>query len=357
MVASPPLTVDKTVKKVMEFQEAIKKIIEGHPLTSEEMTQAMRTLMTGQATPAQIGGFLVGLRMRGETVTEISAAASVMRELSTKVNVSAEHLVDTCGTGGDASGTFNISTASAFVAAASGARVAKHGNRSISSKSGSADVLETAGMNLTITPEQVAECIDTLGIGFLFAQRHHSAMGHASAPRRELGIRTIFNLLGPMSNPANAPCQVLGVFSRHWVRPMAEVLHNLGSRHVMVVHAEDGLDEISIATPTHIAELCDGSLTEYTFEPEDVGLTRAASLDSLKVNTAQESLAMIQQVLAGEPGAARDIVCLNAGAAIYVAGLAASHAEGVSKAQQAIDSGAAAQRLQQLIDLTNSFQS
>ncbi|MBU0654729.1 MAG: anthranilate phosphoribosyltransferase [Gammaproteobacteria bacterium] len=341
----------------MEFQEAIKKIIEGHPLTAEEMTQAMRTLMTGQATPAQIGGFLVGLRMRGETVTEISAAASVMRELSTKVNVSPEHLVDTCGTGGDASGTFNISTASAFVAAASGARVAKHGNRSISSKSGSADVLETAGMNLTITPEQVAECIDTLGIGFLFAQRHHSAMGHASAPRRELGIRTIFNLLGPMSNPANAPCQVLGVFSRHWVRPMAEVLHNLGSRHVMVVHAEDGLDEISIASSTHIAELCDGSLTEYTFEPEDVGLTRAASLDGLKVNTAQESLAMIQQVLAGEPGAARDIVCLNAGAAIYVAGLAASHAEGVSKAQQAIDSGAAAQRLQQLIDLTNSFQS
>lgn len=339
----------------MELQSYIRKITEHGSLSAEEMTEAMRTIMTGNATPAQIGGFLIGLRMRGETVTEISAAASVMRELSTKVHVSPEHLVDTCGTGGDSSGTFNISTASAFVAAAAGARVAKHGNRSISSKSGSADVLEAAGVNLDISPEQVAECINRLGIGFLFAQRHHSAMGHASAPRRELGVRTLFNLLGPMSNPANAPHQVLGVFSRHWVRPMAEVLQTLGSRHVMVVHADDGLDEISIAAPTHVAELCDGVLTEYTFEPEDVGLHRASSLDSLRVNTAEESLAMIRQVLAGVPGAARDIVCLNAGAAIYVAGLAESHAAGVAKAQQVIDSGVAAERLQQLVDLTNSY--
>lgn len=352
----PRYTVEQnTDKDIMEFQNIIKKVVEHQHLTMKEMTQAMRTIMTGEATPAQVGGFLVGLRMRGETVTEISAAAQVMRELATKVDISPEYLVDTCGTGGDASGTFNISTASAFVAAAAGARVAKHGNRSISSKSGSADVLEAAGVNLALTPEQVAECIHRLGIGFLFAQRHHAAMGHASAPRRELGIRTLFNLLGPMSNPANAPNQVLGVFSRHWVRPMAEVLHNLGSRHVMVVHAADGLDEISIADSTHVAELCDGTLTEYTFEPEDAGLQRVGSLDGLRVNNAEESLAMVRQVLAGTPGAARDIVCLNAGAAIYVSGKAESHAAGVAKAQQTIDSGAAAEHLQQLIDLTNSF--
>lgn len=338
----------------MELQNFIRKITENSSFSKEEMIAAMRIIMTGQATPAQIGGFLIGLRMRGETVTEISAAASVMRELSTRVEVSPEHLVDTCGTGGDSSGTFNISTASAFVAAAAGARVAKHGNRSISSKSGSADVLEAAGVNLNITPAQVAECINTLGVGFLFAQKHHSAMGHASAPRRELGVRTIFNLLGPMSNPANAPNQVLGVFDQHWVRPMAEVLKTLGSHHVMVVHAADGLDEISTAALTFVAELKDGVITEYTMQPEDVGLQQS-SLDSIRVETAQESLQLIQGVFAGEQGTARDIVCLNAGAAIYVAGLADSHAAGVAKAQQVLDSGAAAVRLQQLIDLTKSF--
>lgn len=338
----------------MEFQDAIKKIIDNQPLTAEEMTQAMRTLMTGQATPAQIGGFLVGLRMRGETVTEISAAAGVMRELSTHVEVSNDHLVDTCGTGGDSSGTFNISTASTFVVAAAGGRVAKHGNRSVSSKSGSADVLEAAGVNLNITPEQVAKCINEVGVGFLFAQLHHSAMKHAIGPRRELGTRTIFNLLGPLTNPAGAPNQVLGVFSKQWVRPMAEVLQTLGSNHVMVVHAEDGLDEISIASPTFVAELKDGEIREYTISPEDFGL-KTASLDDIRVATAEESLTMVKDVLSGQQGTARDIVCLNSGAAIYVAGLADSHADGVNKAQQAIDSGAAAQRLQQLIDLTNSF--
>lgn len=339
----------------MELQNVIRKITENGLLSAEEMTAAMQTIMTGGATPAQIGGFLIGLRMRGETVTEISAAAQVMRSLATKVHVSPEHLVDTCGTGGDASGTFNISTASALVAAAAGARVAKHGNRSISSKSGSADVLEAAGVNLAITPEQVAQCIDELGVGFLFAHRHHAAMGHASAPRRELGVRTIFNLLGPMSNPANAPNQVLGVFAKQWVRPMAEVLQTLGSRHVMVVHAEDGLDEISIASPTHVAELKDGVISEYNIQPEDFGLTRA-SLDGIRVETPDASLSLIRQVLAGEAGVARDIVCLNAGAAIYVAGLAASHAAGVQQAQQAIDSGAAAARLAQLVTLTNQFE-
>ena len=338
----------------MELQKYIRKITENGSFSTEEMTDAMRTIMTGQATPAQIGGFLIGLRMRGETVTEISAAASVMRELATRVEVSPEHLVDTCGTGGDSSGTFNISTASAFVAAAAGARVAKHGNRSISSKSGSADVLEAAGVNLNITPEQVAECINTLGVGFLFAQKHHSAMKHAIGVRRELGVRTIFNVLGPLTNPANAPSQVLGVFSQQWVRPLAEVLKNLGSQHVMVVHAADGLDEISTAAMTFVAELKDGVITEYTIQPEDFGLP-TSSLDSVRVETAQESLQLIQRVFAGEQGTARDIVCLNAGAAIYVAGLADSHAAGVATAQQVLDSGAAAERLQQLIDLTKSF--
>ncbi|MEN9500820.1 MAG: anthranilate phosphoribosyltransferase [Pseudomonadota bacterium] len=339
----------------MELQPIIRKIIAQESLSAAEMTHAMHTIMTGQATPAQIGGVLVGLRMRGETVTEISAAASVMRELSTKVSVNSEHLVDTCGTGGDSSGTFNISTASAFVTAAAGAHVAKHGNRSVSSKSGSADVLEAAGVNLNLTSPQVAQCIEQVGVGFLFAQLHHSAMKHAIAPRRELGVRTIFNLLGPLTNPANAPNQILGVFAKEWVRPMAEVLQTLGSRHVMVVHAADGLDEISISSPTFVAELKDGTVREYTIQPEDFGLTRA-SLDSLRVPDATSSFALIQRVLAGESGAARDIVCLNAGAAIYVAGLADTHAAGIAKAQVTIDSGVAAQRLQALVALTNTFQ-
>ena len=339
----------------MELQPIIRKIIAQESLSAAEMTHAIHTIMTGQATPAQIGGVLVGLRMRGETVTEISAAASVMRELSTKVSVNSEHLVDTCGTGGDSSGTFNISTASAFVTAAAGAHVAKHGNRSVSSKSGSADVLEAAGVNLNLTSPQVAQCVEQVGVGFLFAQLHHSAMKHAIAPRRELGVRTIFNLLGPLTNPANAPNQILGVFAKEWVRPMAEVLQTLGSRHVMVVHAADGLDEISISSPTFGAELKDGTVREYTIQPEDFGLTRA-SLDSLRVPDATSSFALIQRVLAGESGAARDIVCLNAGAAIYVAGLADTHAAGIAKAQVAIDSGVAAQRLQALVALTNTFQ-
>ena len=338
----------------MEFQSAIKKIIANQPFTAEEMRQVMRSIMTGEATPAQIGGFLIGLRIRGETVTAISAAASVMRELSTRIDVDPTFLVDTCGTGGDSSGTFNISTASAFVVAAAGGRVAKHGNRSVSSKSGSADVLEAAGVNLNLTPTQVTQCINELGIGFLFAQLQHSAMKHAIGPRRELGVRTIFNLLGPLTNPATAPNQVLGVFDKEWVKPMAEVLQSLGSRHVMVVHAHDGLDEISIATPTSVAELKEGQIHEYVLQPEDFALPRA-SLDEIKVHNAQESLALIRRVLAGEKNTARNIVCLNAGAAIYVAGLANSHAEGIEKAQHALDSGEALKLMHQLMDLTNRF--
>ena len=239
----------------MDIATAIARVVEQRDLTASEMESVMRSIMTGQATPAQIGGFLVGLRMKGETVDEIAAAAKVMRELATRVDVGGPHLVDTCGTGGDGASTFNISTASAIVTAAAGGRVAKHGNRSVSSSSGSADVLETAGVKLDLTPAQVAACIDQVGVGFLFAPQHHSAMKHAIGPRKEMRVRTLFNLLGPLTNPAGAPNQVLGVFSPDWVEPLAQVLKQLGSEHVLVVHAEDGLDEISIAAPTRVAEL------------------------------------------------------------------------------------------------------
>lgn len=338
----------------MEFQQYVRKITENQTLSREEMTDAMRTIMTGQATPAQIGGFLIGLRMRGETVDEISAAASVMRELSTKVEVTTDHLVDTCGTGGDASGTFNISTASAIVTAAAGGRVAKHGNRSVSSKSGSADVLEAAGVNLDITPEQVGECINQIGVGFLFAQKHHSAMRHAIGPRKELGVRTIFNVLGPLTNPAGAPNQVLGVFGREWVKPLAQVLQALGSQHVMVVHAEIGLDEISMDGATHIAELKDGQINEYTITPEAFGMSND-SLDSIRVDTAEESLAMIRDALSGNAGAAQNIIALNAGAAIYTAGLADSHEAGVKKALTVMNDGSALAKLDALVTMTQSM--
>jgi len=339
------------VNVVMDMQSAIKAVTERRNLSAEEMTTVMRLIMTGEATPAQIGGFLVGLRMKGETIDEVAAAASVMRELSTRVDVEKEHLVDTCGTGGDSSGSFNISTASAFVVAAAGARVAKHGNRSISSKSGSADVLEAAGVNLQLTPEQVAECVNAIGVGFMFAPMHHSAMKHAIGPRKEMAVRTIFNVLGPLTNPAGAPNQVLGVFSKDWVVPLAEVLKRLGSEHVLVVNAEDGLDEISIGSPTTVAELKDGKVKSYTIQPEDFGMQRA-DLSSIRAVDAQDSLKIINAVLANQPSPARDIVCLNAGAAIYVAGLTASLAEGVKRAAEVIAEGKAAEKLQQLVAKT-----
>ena len=339
----------------MEMPQAISRVIARHDLSSEEMSSVMRTIMTGNATPAQIGGFLIGLRMKGETVTEIAAAATVMRELAARVDTgSGAHLVDTCGTGGDASGTFNISTASAFVAAAAGARVAKHGNRSVSSKSGSADVLEAAGVNLGLTPLQVAECIESVGVGFMFAPAHHGAMKHAIGPRREMGVRTIFNVLGPLTNPAGAPNQVLGVFSEDLLEPMARVLQQLGSRHVLVVHARDGLDEISIGEKTEIAELKDGAIRRYSIHPEEFGMRRAP-ISKLTVATAQESLSIIRGVLEDSPGPARDIVQLNAGAAVYAAGLANSLAEGIGKAGEAISSGEARNRLDKLVVLTQSF--
>ena len=335
------------------MQSAIKAVTERRDLSAEEMSATMRLIMTGEATPAQVGGFLIGLRMKGETIDEIAAAAGVMRELASKVEVDRDHLVDTCGTGGDASGSFNISTASAIVVAAAGGRVAKHGNRSISSKSGSADVLETAGVNLEISPQQVAECVNEIGVGFMFAPLHHSAMKHAIGPRREMAVRTIFNVLGPLTNPAGAPNQVLGVFSKDLVEPLAHVLKRLGSEHVLVVHAEDGMDEISIATPTFVAELSGGEVKTYIIQPEDFGMSRA-DLEQIRAKDSAHSLEIIKNVFNNTDGPAKDIVCLNAGAAIYAAGLTASLAEGVTKAQQAIASGSVAEKLEQLIVKTNA---
>ena len=336
------------------MQQAIKAVTEQRDLTAEEMNATMRLIMTGEATPAQVGGFLVGLRMKGESIDEITAAASVMRDLASKVDVDKNHLVDTCGTGGDSSGSFNISTASALVVAAAGGKVAKHGNRSISSKSGSADVLETAGVNLEISAEQVAECVNEIGVGFMFAPLHHSAMKHAIGPRREMAVRTIFNVLGPLTNPAGAPNQVLGVFSKDLVEPLAHVLKRLGSEHVLVVHAEDGMDEISIASPTFVAELKDGVVSSYTIQPEDFSMSRA-DLQQIRATDSAHSLEIIKAVFDNTEGPAKDIVCLNAGAAIYVAGLATSLASGVKRAQEVIASGAVNEKLQQLIVKTNSY--
>lgn len=337
----------------MDMQAAIRAVTEGHNLTATEMQSVMRQIMTGQATPAQVGGFLVGLRMKGETVDEIAAAAGVMRGLATQVNVSGPHLVDTCGTGGDGASTFNISTASALVAAAAGARVAKHGNRSVSSRSGSADVLEAAGVRLDLTPEQVATCIERAGVGFLFAPRHHDAMKHAIGPRKEMGVRTVFNLLGPLTNPAGAPNQVLGVFSVRWVEPLAEVLKQLGSEHVLVVHAEDGLDEISIGAPTRVAELKDGSITVYTITPEQFGLQRAG-VTELAVKDAGQSLAVIQGVLDNTPGPARDIVLLNAGAAVYAAGVTETLGAGITRSAEVLANGRARAVLATLVEVSNA---
>lgn len=331
----------------MNIQQAIRAVTEGRDLTSDEMIAVMRQVMTGEATDAQIGGLLIGLRMKGETVDEVVGAATVMRELSTRVEVDVDHLVDTCGTGGDASGTFNISTAAALVAAGAGAHVAKHGNRSVSSSSGSADVLEAAGVNLDLTAEQVGTCIEQAGIGFLFAPAHHKAMKYAIGPRKEMAVRTIFNVLGPLTNPAGAPNQVIGVFADDWVEHIARVLGELGSRHVMVVHAADGLDEISIGAETHVAEYRDGRIESYTIQPEDFGMQRA-DLDAIRVDSVEASLDMIRSALAGEPGPASDIVALNAGAAIHVAGIADSLADGVQRAQAAMREGAAQRHLDEL---------
>ncbi|WP_043363928.1 anthranilate phosphoribosyltransferase [Methyloversatilis discipulorum] len=336
-------------------KQALERVIEHREIFRDEMTALMRQIMTGEVSPTLIAAILIGLRVKKETVGEIAAAAMVMRELSMKVPVdNTQTLVDTCGTGGDGAHTFNISTASMFVAAAAGARVAKHGGRASSSQSGSADVLEALGVNLNLTPAQVSTCIEQVGVGFMFAPNHHSAMKHAAPVRRELGVRTMFNILGPLTNPAGAANQVMGVFHADLVGILARVLKELGSRNVMVVHGRDGLDELSISGDTFVGELRDGEVKEYTVHPSDFGLTVHA-LDTLRVADVQASRDMLLAALDGTLAPARDIVLLNAGASLYVSGVADSLRDGVDRAREAIESGAARQRLDKLVELSRSF--
>jgi anthranilate phosphoribosyltransferase len=339
----------------MDIKQALDVVVLGKNLSASEMRDVMRQIMTGNATEAQIGGFLVALRMKGESIEEIAGAVEVMRELVTGVKVSGDGLVDIVGTGGDESNLFNVSTASTFVVAAAGGSVAKHGNRSVSSNSGAADVLEAAGVNLNLSPDQVALCVQELGVGFMFAPAHHSAMKHAIGPRRELGLRTIFNILGPMTNPAGVTRQLIGVYDQALCKLMAEVLGRLGAEHIMVVHSADGLDEISLAAETAVAEYKDGAVREYSIAPEDFMLERQ-SLDGLSVDDAEQSLALIKDALGKQATAngvkAADLIALNAGAALYVAGCATSMKEGVAMAQDAIGAGLAGAKLTDLATFT-----
>lgn len=337
----------------MHMRDAINAVMKRENLTFDQMHSLMRQIMTGEATDAQIGGLLVGLAMKGESAVEISAAAQVMRELMKRVSLNTENVVDIVGTGGDGANLFNVSTAASFVAAGAGAHVAKHGNRSVSSSSGSADLFDIAGIYLDLNPEQVSRCIEQVGVGFMFAPNHHPAMRHAIGPRREMGVRTLFNILGPLTNPAGAPNQVLGVYAPELVPLMAEVLQHLGSRHVMVVHSEDGLDEISLAAPTLVAELKDGAIHQYTIEPEMFGIEHQ-SLAALTANNAAESLQLVKAALGGE-GAAADMVALNAGAALYCAGVADTLKEGVMVAQDAQASGLPLEKLRELAHFTSVF--
>lgn len=342
----------------MEIKEALDRVVNHLDLTTEEMQGVMRRIMTGQCSDAQIGAFLMGMRMKSESIDEIVGAVQVMRELAEPVVIDAEGVVDTCGTGGDGMNIFNVSSAAAFVVAAAGGKVAKHGNRAVSGKSGSADLLEAAGVYLDLAPAQVARCVEVVGVGFMFAPAHHGAMRHASNARRELGLRTLFNMLGPMSNPAGVRRQVLGVFSKALCRPLAEVLQRLGSVHVLVVHAQDGLDEISLAAPTHVAELRNGEISEYLIQPEDFGI-KSQSLIGLNVEGPQESLALIRDALgkrkteAGQKAA--DMIILNAGAALYAADRARSLKEGVALAHDALFSGLARDKLEELVSITAVF--
>lgn len=337
----------------MQISAAIGAVMRRENLSFDQAHAVMRTIMTGEATDAQIAAFLMGMAMKGEVADEIGGCAKVMRELMTPVTLDCENVVDIVGTGGDGANLFNVSTASSFVAAAGGAHVAKHGNRGVSSSSGSADLFQVAGIGLDLNAEQVARCINDVGVGFMFAPNHHPAMRHAVGPRREMGVRTLFNILGPLTNPAGAPNQLLGVYAPELLPLMAEVLRQLGSQHVLVAHAEDGLDEISLAAPTQIAELKDGEIHSYTLTPEDVGIERQ-SLNSLKVSTAEDSLRLVQQSLVGE-GPAADIVALNAGAALYAADVATSLKEGVVMAQDAQASKLPLEKMKELANFTRVF--
>ena len=338
----------------MDIKQALATLVEGNNLSEADMNAVMHQIMTGQATDAQIGGLLIALRMKGETVEEITGAADAMRQLATPVDIQAVNAVDIVGTGGDGANLFNVSSASSFVVAAAGGHVAKHGNRSVSSSSGSADLLEQAGVNLSLNPEQVAQCIDQIGVGFMFAPQHHSAMKYAIGPRKEMALRTLFNILGPLTNPAGARHYLLGVFDGALCRPMAEALKALGAKHALVVHAEEGLDEISLAGRTQVAELKDGEVQEYTLTAEDAGL-QTQSLDGLQVNSSAESLALIEAAFAGEHAKAIDMIALNAGAAIYAADLADSLVAGVEKAKAVMLNGAAAAKVKELSQFSQAF--
>ncbi len=339
----------------MDIQSALKTLMQGQSLNQQQMQDVMALIMGGEATPSQISGFLVALAIKGESVDEIVGAATIMKSLAAPVGIKANKIIDTVGTGGDGAKLFNVSTASAFVTAAAGGTVAKHGNRAASGNSGSADVLEAAGVDISITPEQVAQCIDECQIGFMFAPTHHSAMRHAIATRKEIAVRTVFNLLGPLTNPAGATHQLTGVFAREWVQPMAQVLGRLGSQHALVVHSDDGMDELSIAADTALAEFKDGQLLETVIvKPEDFGIKRQ-SAQPLIIADSKQSLALIKSALSGEKGAAYDMMALNAGATLYAGDEAPSLAEGVDLARVTLDSGKALQKLEQLAAFSSSF--
>ena len=339
----------------LTLSEAVQRTVEHREIFHDEMLALMRRIMSGEASPVMIAALLVGLRVKKETIGEIAAAAQVMREFATKVSVpDPGRLLDIVGTGGDASHTFNISTAAMFVAAGAGARVAKHGNRSVSSKSGSADVLEALGANIMLTPDQVATCIQETGVGFMFAPSHHGAMKHAAPVRKELGIRTIFNILGPLTNPAGAANQLLGVFHPDLVGIQVRVLQRLGSKHVLVVYGKDGMDEVSLGAATMVGELLDGEVREYEIHPEDFGM-RMMSNRGLKVENAQTSKAMLLEALDNVEGTPRDIVILNAGTALYAANEAGSIKEGIERARETVASGAARRKLDDFVALTRKF--
>jgi anthranilate phosphoribosyltransferase len=330
-------------------QEALQRTIEHREIFHDEMLHVMRMIMSGELSPVMTAALVTGLRVKKETIGEITAAAQVMREFSTKVNVAdKKHLVDIVGTGGDGSHTFNISTCSMFVAAAAGAKVSKHGGRSVSSKSGSADVLEALGLNINLSPDAIAKCIAETGIGFMFAPNHHPAMKNVAPVRKELGVRTLFNILGPLTNPASAPNILMGVFHADLVGIQVRALQRLGAEHALVVYGRDGMDEVSLGAATLVGELRNGEITEYEIHPEDFGMSMASNR-TLKVETPQESLAVIRQVLDNQPGAARDIVALNAGAALYAANVASDIRDGIAKARTALETGAARAKQEQLV--------
>ena len=342
----------------MDIKKAVGLLVERHNLTFEQMKAVMEQVVDGRASPAQIAAMLVAMRMKGEQVDEICAAVSVLRELATPVSIEADHLVDIVGTGGDGANLFNVSTAASFVAACAGASVAKHGNRGVSSRSGSADLLQEAGVVLDLAPDQIADCVHKLGLGFMFAPHHHQSMKSAAAPRKELGIRTFMNILGPLLNPARVPNLLVGVYTRSLCEPVAHVLHRFGHRHALVVHSDDGLDEISVAAPTSVAELKNGEISSYSVTPESLGVARQ-NLTGLAVQNSGQSLALIRDALGPQEGEwaakAAAVIALNAGAAIYVAGCAETLEEGVARAQKIVGSGAALAKIDALVQQTNGY--